>query len=55
MQSSSSTTYGHGGGLQTATKEAPAWAQEPGVQVGREKSWLLPFKPLSNTTCGLED
>lgn len=55
MQSNSSTTYGHGEGLQIATKEAPTWAGESGVQVGREKPWLLPFKALSNTTFKLEE
>ena len=55
MQSYRSTTYGHGGGLQTATKEAPRLTRKPGVQVGREKSRLPPFKPLSNTTRRLQE
>lgn len=42
-------------GLQAATKEAPTWARGSGVQVGREKPWLPPFKPLSNTTHKLEE
>lgn len=46
---------GKAGGYRLQQKRPPAWTREPGVQAGREKPGLLPFKPLSNTTRRLQE